>query len=240
MLKWLGARPVPWTRFDDKGMGLIEKNLAYLLRLWYPHFIERYWGALLLFFIGMYASRKQWLEKLQINSRSLYVTFFIGVVLCVSHYFIPWQKFYFKIDFNSRDFYLNLLINFLRSTIRLPFTWGIDLAYIAIFLFLLKRTATRKMLQPLTNIGKMALTSYLLPDMFFIPLFFILFSLWAKVPVLYQLLMATGFTIFLAVFSTWWLKRFHFGPFEWLLRSFTYWKWQPMKKKQLIQKMETA
>ena len=42
-------------------------------------------------------------------------------------------------------------------------------------------------------------------------------------------------TIFLAVFSTWWLKRFHFGPFEWLLRSFTYWKWQPMKKKEIIQ-----
>jgi uncharacterized protein len=47
------------------------------------------------------------------------------------------------------------------------------------------------------------------------------------------LLMATGFAIFLAVFSTWWLKRFRFGPFEWLLRSFTYWKWQPMKKKEI-------
>ena len=94
------------------------------------------------------------------------------------------------------------------------------------------------MLQPLTNIGKMALTWYLLPDMFFIPLFFILFSLWAKVPVLNQLLMATGFAIFLAVFSTWWLKRFRFGPFEWLLRSFTYWKWQPMKKKEIIQTAE--
>ncbi len=29
--------------------------------------------------------------------------------------------------------------------------------------------------------------------------------------------------------STWWLKRFRFGPVEWLWRSATYAKWQPMR-----------
>jgi len=92
----------------------------------------------------------------------------------------------------------------------------------------------------LTDMGKMALTNYLLPDIFFIPVFFLIFNLWAKVPAIQQVLMATTFSIFLAWFSTWWLKRYNFGPFEWLLRSFTYWKWQPMNKKETIQTTEVV
>jgi uncharacterized protein len=33
--------------------------------------------------------------------------------------------------------------------------------------------------------------------------------------------------------STWWLKRFRFGPMEWLWRSLTYKKWQPICKKAI-------
>jgi len=34
------------------------------------------------------------------------------------------------------------------------------------------------------------------------------------------------------VASRWWLRHFRFGPFEWLWRSLTYWKKQPMRLKQ--------
>jgi len=30
------------------------------------------------------------------------------------------------------------------------------------------------------------------------------------------------------VISAMWLKRYEFGPVEWLWRSFTYGKWQPL------------
>jgi len=46
----------------------------------------------------------------------------------------------------------------------------------------------------------------------------------------------SGFILFLIMlalqflFSKWWMARYTMGPFEWLLRSFTYWKWQPIKK----------
>jgi len=36
--------------------------------------------------------------------------------------------------------------------------------------------------------------------------------------------------IFQLVFSQIWLRYYQFGPFEWLWRSLTYWKKQPMKK----------
>ena len=29
----------------------------------------------------------------------------------------------------------------------------------------------------------------------------------------------------------WWLKHFRFGPVEWLWRSLTYLKWQPMRRR---------
>lgn len=31
------------------------------------------------------------------------------------------------------------------------------------------------------------------------------------------------------VLSRWWMQRFRFGPAEWLWRSATYVKWQPMR-----------
>ncbi|MEI9912739.1 MAG: DUF418 domain-containing protein [Bacteroidota bacterium] len=33
------------------------------------------------------------------------------------------------------------------------------------------------------------------------------------------------------IYSSIWLRYFRFGPFEWLWRSLTYWKKQPMKIK---------
>jgi uncharacterized protein len=47
-------------------------------------------------------------------------------------------------------------------------------------------------------------------------------------------LKVTGVFILLVLFSTWWLKRFRFGPFEWLWRSLTYWKLQPMRVERAV------
>jgi uncharacterized protein len=31
------------------------------------------------------------------------------------------------------------------------------------------------------------------------------------------------------LFSYWWTRRFRYGPLEWLWRSMTYARWQPMR-----------
>jgi uncharacterized protein len=36
--------------------------------------------------------------------------------------------------------------------------------------------------------------------------------------------------LFQAIFSTWWMKRYRFGPMEWLWRSLTYWQRQPLAR----------
>ena len=32
-----------------------------------------------------------------------------------------------------------------------------------------------------------------------------------------------------AAFSKWWLARYRLGPLEWVWRSVTYWRWQPLR-----------
>ncbi|MEM6937961.1 MAG: DUF418 domain-containing protein, partial [Pseudomonadota bacterium] len=45
-----------------------------------------------------------------------------------------------------------------------------------------------------------------------------------------QLLVVLGVWTFALVASPWWLARFRFGPLEWVWRSLTYAKWQPLRR----------
>ena len=45
-----------------------------------------------------------------------------------------------------------------------------------------------------------------------------------------QLLIVVAIWVFQLAVSPLWLRRFRFGPAEWLWRSLTYWKLQPMRR----------
>ena len=44
-----------------------------------------------------------------------------------------------------------------------------------------------------------------------------------------QMFVVLGVCIFQLIVSPIWLERFRFGPAEWLWRSLTYWRRQPMR-----------
>ena len=49
----------------------------------------------------------------------------------------------------------------------------------------------------------------------------------------YQLYyVVAGVWLFLLVFAPFWMARYQYGPFEWVWRSLTYWKRQPMRRLQ--------
>ena len=87
-------------------------------------------------------------------------------------------------------------------------------------------TFTRK---ALAATGQMALTNYLGQTIICTTLFyghgFGWFNQFERVELLYVVVSIWVFQIF---FSLLWLKHFRFGPFEWLWRSATYLKWQPL------------
>jgi uncharacterized protein len=121
-----------------------------------------------------------------------------------------------------------------RSAIRLlrnvaPLSLG--LAYLATFVLLFDRPAWRRWLQRLAPVGRMALSNYLGQTVLAIGLFYgIGAGLGPRFGLIGMLLAwALIFALQLAL-SHWWLARFQFGPMEWLWRSLTYRRRQPMRR----------
>jgi len=75
----------------------------------------------------------------------------------------------------------------------------------------------------------MALGNYLVQSLVLVPYFLLTDKFKNVSPPEGLVLFIIVFALQL-LFSTWWMKKYTMGPFEWLLRSFTYWKWQSIKK----------
>ncbi|WP_409252865.1 DUF418 domain-containing protein [Bacillus sp. SCS-153A] len=102
--------------------------------------------------------------------------------------------------------------------------------YISALTLLLRKEQWQKRLRPLGYAGQMALTNYLSQTIICVSIF-VGFDLYEKVSLWAGTLLVLVIFAAQIIFSYFWLKKFQFGPFEWLWRSFTYGKLQPMKKK---------
>jgi uncharacterized protein len=79
--------------------------------------------------------------------------------------------------------------------------------------------------------GQMAFTNYLMQSVIALVLFYgIGFALYGQLERYQLYLVVFAIWAFQIMFSHVWLRYYRFGPFEWLWRSLTYWKLQPMKK----------
>ena len=84
-------------------------------------------------------------------------------------------------------------------------------------------------LQPLAAFGQMALSNYLIQSLVLVPYFLLTDKFKSVAPTEGLIIFVIVFVLQL-VFSTWWMKKYTMGPFEWVLRSFTYWKWQKVRR----------
>lgn len=93
----------------------------------------------------------------------------------------------------------------------------------------------------LANVGRMALSNYLLHSIIGLLLFsgagLALFGAFSRSQLM--LVMVAIWAVNIA-FSVVWLQRFRFGPAEWLWRSLTYWKLQPIRRSRAISSTEAA
>lgn len=105
--------------------------------------------------------------------------------------------------------------------------------YISGIALLMDRPAWARRLAPLADIGKMALTSYLMQTLFGLLIFYSFgLALFAKTSPAVNVLLCFAIFAFQIAFSRWWLGRFHYGPIEWLWRSATFFRWQPLVKRR--------
>jgi len=115
----------------------------------------------------------------------------------------------------------------------LLFTFGataLALGYAATLILAAQTPRGKAALVPLAAVGRLALTVYLTQTLIFTTLFYgygfgQVFKLGpAAVTVCAMAIFAVQ-----VVACQWWLRRFRFGPVEWLWRSLTYLKWQPLR-----------
>ncbi len=117
--------------------------------------------------------------------------------------------------------------------------WGsllMALAYISIIILFVKKGLLKGCLNRMALIGRMALSNYLLMSIIAVLLFYGGGAgLFGEVERKIQILIVFGIWLLLILFSSFWLKSFRFGPFEWLWRSLTYWKVQKLSKTDQVQ-----
>jgi uncharacterized protein len=102
--------------------------------------------------------------------------------------------------------------------------------YIALIILALKSGILRGATKTLACVGQMAFTNYILTSLICTTLFEGYgFGLFGKLQrhQLYGVVLLVWLVILIV--SPFWLRRFRFGPLEWVWRSLTYWKRQPFR-----------
>jgi uncharacterized protein len=86
----------------------------------------------------------------------------------------------------------------------------------------------RGAIQPLAAVGRMALTAYLLQSGLALAII-VHFRLYDRLSTVSALLLVAAIWCVLLVACPLWLRRYRFGPAEWLWRSLSYGRLQPMR-----------
>ena len=107
---------------------------------------------------------------------------------------------------------------------------ALALGYAALLLLASEYPFARRSLGLLAPLGRMALTNYLLQSVI---LGFVFYGyglgLFGNLSVTRGAILGIALYALQMLASSWWLKRFRFGPMEWLWRCATYGAWQPFR-----------
>jgi uncharacterized protein len=223
--------PFPWWSIFDEGakrrFELFQGSsyIAYVGELWRASW-EEMWGVpdyisyctvtLGRFMLGAWIFRMGWMQRTNelrpLFRRWAVILFCAGILLSLA---------------NMRLYEINEALAFAVDP--LPHL-VLALGYGAIVVAACKNESIRLALGGVAAVGRTALTNYLLQSVMYV---FVLYGFG------FGLLDALGATLCLALalvtfamqvlFSNWWVRRFRFGPMEWIWRSLTYGQRQPMR-----------
>ena len=106
----------------------------------------------------------------------------------------------------------------------------VSFAHVCLVMLACRAGTLRWLQNRLSAVGRMALTNYLVHTAVFTTIFFGYgLGLFARFPRVHLAWFVCAMWIVQLVYSPAWLRRFRFGPCEWLWRSLTYRKRQPMR-----------
>lgn len=213
----LNQSTTEWGIFYETQMGLATFRVGYLIESWR---IPKVLGIML---IGMWAGRQlmqgQLVENTELQKRTLIIGMLVGIPASIW----LWQLGGLNI------FSAHSMTGFLSV---LAYTLGVfpmAFAYVAAFALLWHKAP--HVLSVFAAPGRMALTNYLSQTIICIAIFYGLgFGLGIKHAPYVLIMIATAIIILQTLLSRWWLKRYKFGPAEWVWRCLTYGKRLPIKR----------
>jgi uncharacterized protein len=234
--RWEDELPLTERREDHPYLGsptdvVLENSEAIPPRIWSNlHGPESSLAIFSMFLLGLYVGRGRILHEVKPHLPLIRRVFGWGIGVGGVSALTEWalrQKFGYSV------FMENTASNGVRFLGDMLFAYGstaLALGYGAGIVLLAQKPDWQPVLRPLQNLGRMALTVYLSGTAMFTTLFYgygfgQLYLLGPAATTAYAVLF---FTI-QVLFCTWWLGRFRFGPAEWLWRSLTYLKFQPLR-----------
>jgi len=207
--------------------GQLAQQRVYDFADWWGRWgMVTYFSVLAMFLAGVWAIRSGFAARL-FDDRRTTLRFLAGCVLVAlvgyamevygAHYLSPGRP----VEPTTRAVMLGW-----RRFVFHALDWSVEavgLAYAALILLLFQTRRGARILAPLAATGRMALTTYLTQSVVCTTLFYSYgFGLIGRVRYTGMFVITvTLFAVQMAI-SVWWLKRYRFGPVEWVWRTLTY------------------
>lgn len=184
------------------------------------------------FMLGFLISKSGIYQKIKTNKkfrRKLLIISVISSILLIPFVYFWLENILSGMNPKSLNFPTRVLISLgYRSLWQIWMLVSVTL-YITILISLKSSGKWKSVFAPLSAFGQMALSNYLIQSLVLVP-YFLLTNKFKTVSPSEGLVLFIFMFVLQLVFSTWWMKKYTMGPFEWVLRSFTYWKWQKIKR----------
>jgi uncharacterized protein len=184
------------------------------------------WDMLSMMFIGM--ALLGWgffTNKLSTQTYVLWLIVGYGIGIPFG-FFLFNNSYYFYPSFAQRIEHWRLDPYIFGEVRRLLITIG----HASLIMLTIRLNIVPWLMRALAAVGQMAFTNYLMQSIICTFFFFGYgFGYFGKLHLHQIYYVVAAVWIFQLIFSSIWLRYFRFGPFEWVWRSLTYWKKQPMK-----------
>ncbi len=226
---------IKWWQFDP-AVAVIPASIIPEARAAYtsPHFAEvvRFHGAILaqtlldtaliqgpavmaLFLLGLLLGRRRFFEQLADRRAALRGVFVGGLGLGLAMLV--------GAAITGRDWLWTLGTVSGAILLAAVYVSGVALAFL--------KHPTARIFDWLAGVGRMALTHYILQSVICAWLFYGFgLGLYERVPLAGLMAIAPGIYLAQVALSAWWLRRFRYGPLEWVWRSLTYGQRQPLRR----------
>jgi uncharacterized protein len=215
------------TYWEQVGARLFQMRIMHFVNAWNAHgepiFAVQLMTTVML---GLYAGREKLLSNIEANLPRIRQltgwTFALGALCAIgASVFLLLLKPGDTVTFT--EVMLGILINLNRPLL--------CIAYIGIIVLLLQKPEPSRVLQIFAPCGSMPLTNYILQSVMATTLFYSYgFGLFGRVGPLVGFGIAVAIFAVQAVGSNWWVKRYQYGPLEWLWRYASYGKRPPLRR----------